>query len=145
MSRFVSLVLLVAVALPCAVSAQSKPSKESIRQLLSLTESRKLVDGAMTHIDAAMQESLRRELAGKMITADHQRILDDMRMDVVAVFKQEMHWEILEPLILDIYERSFTQKEIDGMLDFYRSEPGKAVIGKCPSSCNTPCRSCRGG
>ena len=31
-----------------------------------------------------------------------------------------------------IYKQSFTQKEVNGMLDFYKSEPGQAVIAKMP-------------
>jgi hypothetical protein len=34
--------------------------------------------------------------------------------------------------VIDIYRRSFTQHEIDGMLEFYRTDAGQAVIAKMP-------------
>nr|WP_276510032.1 DUF2059 domain-containing protein [Niveibacterium umoris] len=35
-------------------------------------------------------------------------------------------------MFLDIYQKTFTQKEVDGMLSFYKSPAGQAVIKKMP-------------
>jgi hypothetical protein len=35
-------------------------------------------------------------------------------------------------MFIDIYKRSFTQGEIDGMLSFYKTDAGKALISKMP-------------
>jgi len=43
-----------------------------------------------------------------------------------------MTWESFEPNVIDLYKKSFTQSEIDGMVQFYKSPAGKAVIAKMP-------------
>ena len=45
-----------------------------------------------------------------------------------------MQWSALEPRFIEIYQASFTQAEVDGMLAFYRSPAGQAVIAKMPGA-----------
>jgi hypothetical protein len=125
-------VLLACLAMPPAIAAEPPASEASVRALLAVTQSEKLLDSTMGQIDAMMQRSMRQALAGQTLTADQQKIMDRMRARTIALFREDMKWETLEPMFIDIYKRSFTQKEINGMLDFYRSESGQAVIAKMP-------------
>lgn len=132
MIKLRAIILLACLAAAPAFAADAPASEASIRELLTVTQSEKLVDSTMGQIDSMMQNSMKQALAGQTLTADQQKIIDDMRAKMIALFKEDMKWETLEPMFVDIYKRSFTQKEIDGMLDFYRSEPGQAVIAKMP-------------
>nr|WP_277611070.1 DUF2059 domain-containing protein [Microbulbifer celer] len=38
----------------------------------------------------------------------------------------------MEPLFTEVYQKSLTQSEVDGMLEFYKSKAGKAVVAKMP-------------
>jgi len=125
-------ILLAYLAMCPAIAAEAPASEASVRELLSITQSQKLVDGTMGQVDAMMQRSMKQALAGQTLTADQQRIMDNMRTKMIALFREDMKWETLEPMFIDIYKQSFTQKEVDGMLDFYKSEPGQAVIAKMP-------------
>ncbi|WP_341675556.1 DUF2059 domain-containing protein [Niveibacterium sp. SC-1] len=71
-------------------------------------------------------------LKDQTITPEVQALLDGMREKVVALVRRELRWEAFEPQLIDIYRRSFTQEEMDGMLDFYRSPAGRAVVAKLP-------------
>ena len=125
-------ILLAYVAMCPAIAAEAPASETSVRELLSITQSQKLLDGTMGQVDAMMQRSMKQALAGQTLTADQQRIMDNMRTKMIALFREDMKWEMLEPMFIDVYKQSFTQKEVDGMLDFYKSEPGQAVIAKMP-------------
>jgi hypothetical protein len=125
-------ILLAYLAMCPAIAAEAPASETSVRELLTITQSQKLVDGTMGQVDAMMQRSMKQALAGQTLTADQQRIMDNMRTKMIALFREDMKWETLEPMFIDIYKQSFTQQEVDGMLDFYRSEPGQAVIAKMP-------------
>ena len=93
---------------------------------------RKLLDGAMAQMDNMMQTAIQHAIAGQPLNPDQQKILSDMRAQMVTMFKEEMKWETMEPMIVDIYSKSFTEQEIRGMLDFYKSPSGQAVIAKMP-------------
>jgi hypothetical protein len=75
---------------------------------------------------------MKNALSGRKINPMQQKIIDDMRSKINALFKEQMKWDALEPAFVDIYRRSFSQQEIDGMLLFYKSETGRAVVTKMP-------------
>ena len=41
-------------------------------------------------------------------------------------------WDKLEPMYFKVYRDTFTQEEVDGMLKFYKTAAGKAMITKMP-------------
>jgi hypothetical protein len=41
-------------------------------------------------------------------------------------------WKKLEPQYIRLYQESFTEEEVAGMLSFYRTPAGQAVIDKMP-------------
>lgn len=51
---------------------------------------------------------------------------------MLAVLKDATSWEKMEPMYLRLYRESFTEEEIAGMLTFYRTPAGQAVINKMP-------------
>lgn len=124
--------LLVLISFRWVLAAESPPSDASIRELMTITESRKLLDMAAAQMDGTMQSSMQQALQGHNITPDQQRIIDDMRVKLVALFQEEMTWETLEPDVVNMYKKTFTQGEIDGIIEFYKSPAGKAVIAKMP-------------
>lgn len=115
-----------------AYGADTKPSDESIKELLRVTESQKLLDSMMGQMDNLLKSSLQQALQGKTITQKEQKLADDMQKKMIVIFKEEMNWEMLEPLFTQIYRDSFTQQEVDGMLAFYKSPSGQSVIKKMP-------------
>jgi uncharacterized protein len=128
--KWILLVLLMLCT--TAYGADTKPSEQSIKELLRVTESRKLLDSIMGQMDNFMKSSMQQAFKGRTMTPKEQKLIDDMQSKMIAIFKQEMNWEMLESLFTQIYRDSFTQQEVDGMLVFYKSPSGQAVIKKMP-------------
>ena len=127
------LILLVLIIFcTSAYGADTRPSEKSVQELLRVTESHKLLDGTMVQFDNIMKSGMRQALKGQTITPKQQKQIDDMQNKMIAMFRQEMNWESLEPLFMRVYRDSFTQQEVDGMLAFYKSPSGQAVIKKMP-------------
>jgi len=112
--------------------ADAKPSEESIKEMLRVTESQKLLDNVMTQMDGIMKTAMQQAFKGKPITLKEQKIIDGVLNKMIVIYRQDMNWEILEPLFIRVYRDSFTQEEVDGMLVFYKSPAGQAVIKKMP-------------
>jgi len=126
-----ALVLALALSLATPVFA-AEPSEASIQELLQLTNASRLMEASAAQVDAALQSSMQAVLKDQAITPEVQALLDEMRQKAVALVRRELRWEVFEPQLIDIYRRSFTQEEMDGMLDFYRSPAGRAVVAKLP-------------
>jgi hypothetical protein len=125
-----SLVLLNAAA----IAADAEPSVESVKQLLDAIGTKNTLNTVQSQIDSMMRLSMQQALGQKPMTPAQNAIMEDMRVKMIAIINQQMSWEKLEPSLLDIYRKTFTQKEVDGMLVFYRSDVGKAVVAKLPQA-----------
>jgi hypothetical protein len=109
------------------------PSEASIKQLLEVTQARKLVDSIMAQMDNLMQQAVVQAAAGREIPESVQKEIDRQRAETIAMMKQLLDWQKLEPMYVRIYQKTFTQAELDGMLAFYKTPAGAAVITKMPA------------
>jgi uncharacterized protein len=129
---FRSLIIASALAFSVAHAADVPASEASIREMLSVTEARKLIDGMFPQIEAMMKNSMQQALNGQPLSAEQQKIADKMNTKMMALMRDELSWDKLEPLYLSVYQKSFTQAELDGMLAFYKTPAGTAMIKKMP-------------
>ncbi|TMH03840.1 MAG: DUF2059 domain-containing protein [Betaproteobacteria bacterium] len=73
-----------------------------------------------------------RAVAGKSLSAEQQRYLEATPQRFVTIMREELSWENLKPMYIEIYRDSFTQEEIDGLIAFYQSPVGMAFVNKMP-------------
>lgn len=130
--RILSSLLLVVSMSTVADTVNLKPSDESVKRLLVVTESRKLYDGMLGQLDRMGDEVAQRSFEGQALTDEQKDIVKKMQTRMARVVKQDMTWESLEAFYIRIYRDSFTQDEVNGMLAFYEAPTGQAVIKKLP-------------
>jgi hypothetical protein len=115
------------------VHAQDNPaSPEKIRELLEITEARNVVGQMTGQIRQLMDQSVSTALQGHQLTADQQKVLDEMTDDIIDVMEEELDWDILEPLYIRIYQNALTEGEVQGMIEIYKTPAGQAMIKKLP-------------
>lgn len=130
--RFRALLLCAAALCAPVFAADQPPTEASVRELLAVTEAKQLIDNSMSQIDAAIQAGVKQSLQGRELTPQQEKILDEMRANLLVIFGEEFTWAKLEPTFVDVYRRSLSQSEVDGMIAFYRTDAGRAVIAKMP-------------
>lgn len=107
-------------------------SEDSIRELLAVAESRKLVDSIKIQTEAMMDRSIQQILAGKNPSPKQKAAVEKMKKNSLAVMQNEIAWEKLEPMYIRLYKETFSQEEVDGIILFYKTPAGKALINKMP-------------
>lgn len=132
MRQFLGATLLCLMAAAPAFAADAAPTEQSIRHLLEVSDSKKLLDNALASIDASMDAGIKASLAGKTIDEKTQKVIDNMRRKLGDLMKESLAWQDMEPLFIDVYQRSLTQQEVDGIVKFYESAAGQALIRKMP-------------
>lgn len=125
-------VLLLSLLFSTTHAANDKASEESIRQLMEITQSRKMVEQMYKQMDHMMQNTIKQSLQSKNVSAEAQAFTEKMQGRLWQLMKEEASWEKLEPIYIKIYAENFTQEEIDGMLAFYKSPVGQSMIRKMP-------------
>ena len=110
------------------------PTEASIRQLLEVAQARKLVDSVMAQMDNLMQQTIAQATKGQQISPKVQNDIDRRRAELAALMKDVLDWKKLEPMYVRIYQKTFTQQEVDGMIAFYKTPAGQAVMSKMPTA-----------
>jgi hypothetical protein len=119
---------------PTSPVPSNPPSEASIKQLLEVAQARKLVDSVMAQMDNLMQQTIAQATRGQKIPAKVQKDIDQQRAEMVTMMKELLDWAKLEPMYVRIYQKTFSQQEVDGMIAFYKTPAGQAVMSKMPAA-----------
>ncbi len=126
-------VLLACVLLAGPAIANDLPaSDESIQELLVITDAHKLIDTMKVQVQAMIRTSSKQAMQGKTITPEKEAALDRMQAKMEAALDEMLNWDALQAMYLRTYRASFTQDELDGMMAFYKTSAGQAMIKKMP-------------
>ncbi|MDR2506703.1 MAG: DUF2059 domain-containing protein [Candidatus Accumulibacter sp.] len=79
-----------------------------------------------------MNNTVQQALQGKNPTPKQQQAITNMKNRMVEIMQGEFAWEKLEPMCLRLYKESFSEEEVAGMLAFYKTPAGQALIHKMP-------------
>jgi hypothetical protein len=126
------------VALSCSIAssvvlaADKPPSEASIKQLLDVTQVRKLLETTMSQMDAFMQQAMQQVTQGQSITPELQKEIEKSRAEAMAMMKEVLDWNKLEPMYVRVYQKSFTQQEIDNLIAMYKTPAGQTLLAKMP-------------
>ena len=93
----------------------------------------RVIDSALGTMDSTMRSALDQAMAGQKLNAEQQKIRDDMQAKLIAMMKQELNWSSLEPVMLEAYRGSYSQKDVDALIKFYASPAGQSVADKMPA------------
>jgi hypothetical protein len=128
-------VLILSTVIGAAVyAADNAPSEESIKRLLEVAQTHKAVDTRMSQFDLRLKAVMQQVAQGQPVSPELQEIFDRCRSDVVVIMREEFTWDKLEPIYVRIYQKSFTQSDIDSMIAFYKNKTpvSQATINKMP-------------
>jgi hypothetical protein len=117
-----------------SASPSTAPTEGSIKQLLEVAQSHKLVDSVMAQMDNLLQQTIAQATKGQPIPDKVQKDIDQRRSELLALMKDLLDWKKLEPMYVRIYQKTFSQQEVDGMITFYKTPAGQAVIRKMPAA-----------
>jgi hypothetical protein len=118
---------------PGPSAAGPRASEASIKQLLEVAQARRLIDSVMAQMDGLMQQTIAEATKGQDVPPKVQKEIDKQQAEVTGVMKELLDWNKLEPMYVRIYQKTFSQEEVDGMIAFYKTPAGQAVIGKMPA------------
>jgi len=124
------LALSVVAFAPGLAAAETRPTEESVLELMEVLHVEENVSSVDEYMAEMIQSSIKKASSGQTLDPERQKILDDMESRMLRLIKEETSWQRMKPEIIEIYRDSYTQKEIDAMLEFYGSPVGQSVVGK---------------
>jgi uncharacterized protein len=123
----------IAVAFAVDPAANNNPpSDATIKQLMEVTNVHKLLDNMTAQMDGFITQTMQQATKGQNVSPKVQKNIDRGHAEMMATMKEILSWEKMEPMYTRVYQKSFTQGEVDGMIAFYKTPTGQAVLNKMP-------------
>ncbi|WP_419805513.1 DUF2059 domain-containing protein [Terriglobus sp.] len=130
-AKWIAVLALTATVSMCA-RADEASKREKLHEMFRLAHT----DQTMTLMFAAqekqMPQLLRKLMPAGTLTTAQQADLDAFVVKVHRIVQQAASWDKLEPQFTDIYASVYTEREIDGLIAFYKSPVGSEMVAKQP-------------
>ena len=87
----------------------------------------------LPQMEAVIKSSAQQSLAGKTPDDEQKEVIETVLAKTNALVRQEVSYEKMKPIFIKTYKDTFTQAEITGLIEFYKSKTGQAFLKKMPS------------
>ena len=118
----VALLLGTSVAL-----AQDAGKAAKIEEMLRLTKTDEMMQQVMSQMKTMSMDQFEKNLP-----PEEKAKAREQQQKIFDLVSAKMSWEKFKPAIVQIYAEVYTDEELDGILAFYRSPAGHAMIEKMP-------------
>jgi hypothetical protein len=122
------IIVLFALMLSFTSKADELSSRASIEKLMELTEVSKMMDSMQEQINLMFQGMSKQ----MNISGDEQVYFESYMKKVHTLLNEKMNWNTFKEPMINIYSRHFTEKEVQGLITFYRSDIGRSMTKKMP-------------
>ena len=113
-------------------TANAVPSTESLEELMRLTKADQVMDSIVPLIETQMRAAVQTSVGSKPMTGDQKQFLDSFVTKMTVLLKDELSWNNFKDINLQIHRETYNQSEVDGMIAFYKTPTGQAMINKMP-------------
>lgn len=127
--RVLALAVLL-LASPFAFAQQG--SQEQVDRLLEVMRARQTVDALMPQVQASQQQMVAQLTAGQQVSEEDNARIERILTQSNQRMAETLSWDRLLPLYRDIYSKTFTDAEMQAMIEFYESPAGQSLLDKMP-------------
>ena len=131
-TRILLPLLCLGLCLPSAFAADAPPSEASVRQLLEVSQVHKMLDSVTAQMDQMMNQMMQQVTQGQKITPEVQKQIDAGKAEAMSMMKDIFDWHKMEPMYIRVYQKSFSQKEVNDLIAMYQTPGAVALINKMP-------------
>lgn len=128
----VALVLLLLLIIPSAVRADDASKRAKVEDLIQLTKMDQLMGKMVDQMSTRIKAMTAQQTANLNATPEQQKLIDDYQTKIQQIVKDSVSWDKMKPVIVEVYSETYTDEELDGILAFYRSPSGRALVAKSP-------------
>ncbi len=123
----------LALSLALAGTAHATPAtRASLESLFQLVHADAMIDQVYATMQKSMAQTFAKDAADRGASPARQKIEAKMMDDMMGLVRTEYNWATLEPVMMDAYQKTFTEEEVTAMINFYATPAGQAAITKMP-------------
>jgi hypothetical protein len=127
----IALLLALALCLPLAARADEASHRAKAQEMITLLSTEKNVQGVVDKFMKQITDAAAKE-AGPNPSPETKAKVADFEKQALQIIDASVGWKAMQTQFTDIYAKSFTEEEMDGIIAFYKSPAGSALLTKMP-------------
>jgi hypothetical protein len=127
---------LVLIASAHVVRADDASKKAKVEELITVMHMDRLTEQVLASIKNNVEAMSKANPGGQPLTADQQKALSEFEDKSLKLVGDAMSWDSMKGEFVNLYVQTFSEEEIDGMVAFYKTPAGQAVLTKMPQLTN---------
>ncbi len=128
MLKYLFSILIVIFSLNCHVFADEQSHRAVAEELLILTGSDKSLDQVWLQLESLLNQQFQQMDATGSLTP----VLNKYTKRLLNIFEEVYNWDTLKNDFVDIYVKTYTEKELLSISQFYKTPAGRKYIEKLP-------------
>lgn len=129
---FTILISLAILSTACAQTPAPASKQAKVEELIRITKLDQLMGQMSQQMTARMRQTAAQQSARHAFTPAQQKVVDDYIAQIQKITQSAVSWEKVKPTVIQVYTETYTDQELDGILAFYHSPAGQALVAKSP-------------
>ncbi|GAA3755399.1 DUF2059 domain-containing protein [Terriglobus aquaticus] len=120
-------------ALPLSLHADDASKRTKVEEMLTLSKVDSLSKQMLASVPDRVKQAASRQMLVQTASTDQQKKITQDYLDQMGTIAQKgASWDSVHPKLVDLYMQTFTEPELDGILAFYKTPAGQALVAKSP-------------
>lgn len=131
------LVLLFALCLSTSLAAHADDASHRAKatELMALLHTQRMVENVSDALKKQVSEAASK-IAGTTQTEASKAKVADFEKKADQMIDAQLGWATMQAGFADIYQKNFTEEQLDGIIAFYKSPAGAAMLEHMPTVTN---------
>jgi uncharacterized protein len=132
MKRWITLLAMVMIVAPVGARADEASKQAKVKELFAVMHMDHNLDRMRSAMEQQVQATAKNAPGTEQMTPEKKKIQQEYVDNSMKVVDENFGWTVLEPAYVKLYADTYTEAELDGILAFYKSPAGLAMLTKSP-------------
>jgi hypothetical protein len=132
MKRWILMLAVVMVVAPVGARADEASKQAKVKELFAVMHMDHSLDRTRSAMEQQVQATAKNAPGTEQMTPEKKKMQQEFVDNSMKVVDENFGWSELEPAYVKLYADTYTEAELDGILAFYKSPAGQALLTKTP-------------
>jgi hypothetical protein len=132
MKRWIAVLVVVLAVAPFAARADEASKTAKVKELFAVMHMEHSLDRMRSAMEQQVQATAKNAPGTENMTPEKKKMQQEFVENSMKVVDANFGWAVVEPAYVKLYSDAYTEAELDGILTFYKSPAGQAMLTKTP-------------
>jgi uncharacterized protein len=127
-----ALLLVLALTYPLATRADEASHRAKAKEVMTLLHTQRMVKQVSDNLTKQVTDAAE-SVASANPSPETKSKVADFEKQATQLIDTQLSWDSMQAGFLDVYTKNFTEEELDGIIAFYKTPAGTALLDKMPA------------